>query len=148
MSEGGYRVASGLAFLGLLAAVLLLIATGGLFSPTPWAIAVQVLALVLMVWARLTFGLRSFHATANPTAGGLVTTGPYRYWRHPIYAAILYIVAAGVASRPTPLHLGLGLAAAAFTGVRIACEEHLLVGMYPDYRDYSRTTKRLVPGIF
>src|SRR5690349_14967955 len=34
--------------------------------------AVQVLAVGLMLWARWTFGRRSFHAAANPTAGGLV----------------------------------------------------------------------------
>jgi len=45
-----------------------------------------------MLWARLTFGGRSFHAGANPTAGGVVTTGPYRFVRHPIYAAILYFL--------------------------------------------------------
>src|SRR5436305_14686109 len=66
-----------------------------LFCRNPIVIAVQVLAALLMIWARLTFGLRSFHAAATPTAGGLVDTGPYRYWRHPIYAAILYFVWAG-----------------------------------------------------
>ena len=58
-------------------------------------IAVQAAAIVLMVWARLTFGRRSFHAAANPTSGGLVTSGPYRFVRHPIYAAACYFVWAG-----------------------------------------------------
>jgi hypothetical protein len=40
----------------------------------------------------LTFGARSFHAGANPTDGGVVTAGPYRFFRHPIYAAILYFL--------------------------------------------------------
>jgi protein-S-isoprenylcysteine O-methyltransferase Ste14 len=34
--------------------------------------------------ARVTFGGRSFHVGANPTEGGLVTKGPYRFVRHPI----------------------------------------------------------------
>jgi protein-S-isoprenylcysteine O-methyltransferase Ste14 len=71
-----------------------------IFGTGPITITIQVIAALLMVWARLTFGIRSFHGTANPTAGGLVTTGPYRYIRHPIYAAILYFFWAGIA-RPT-----------------------------------------------
>ena len=58
---------------------------GVLFTAQPIAIALQLIAIALMVWARVTFGRRSFHAAANPTAGGLVTTGPYRFIRHPIY---------------------------------------------------------------
>ena len=58
-----------------------------LVASGPVAIAAQVGAVLLMIWACLTFGGRSFHARADPTAGGLVTTGPYRYIRHPIYTA-------------------------------------------------------------
>src|SRR5512141_1042392 len=53
-----------------------------LFANRPLAIAFQVLAAALMLWARLSFGSRSFHAAANPTEGHLVTTGPYRFIRH------------------------------------------------------------------
>jgi protein-S-isoprenylcysteine O-methyltransferase Ste14 len=41
----------------------------------------QVLALLLFLWARITFGRRSYHVVADPTAGGLVTDGPYRFIR-------------------------------------------------------------------
>jgi hypothetical protein len=63
---------------------------GVLFTAQPIAIALQLIAVALMVLARVTFGRRSFHAAANPTAGGLVTTGPYRIIRHPISAACLF----------------------------------------------------------
>src|SRR5262245_36894731 len=69
-----------------------------LVAHRPVPIAVQVAAGALMLWARLTFRVRSFHAGADPTPGGLVTTGPYRFVRHPIYTAILLFVWAGVAS--------------------------------------------------
>ena len=62
---------------------------GSLFLPVPAVIAVQAFAAALMLWARVTFGKRSFHASATPTAGGLVNTGPYRYLRHPIYTGLL-----------------------------------------------------------
>jgi protein-S-isoprenylcysteine O-methyltransferase Ste14 len=41
----------------------------------------------------------------------------------------------------------LGLLAIAFTAVRIVAEEKLLVTMYPEYREYARATKRVVPFV-
>src|SRR5580765_8045052 len=123
--------------LALMAGGLLgLWATGSLFSPQPVVIALQGGAVALVLWARVTFGKRSFHAAANPTAGGLVTTGPYRYIRHPIYTAILYFLWAGIAAHPSLVALAVVLLATAFTAVRIVAEEKLLVTMYPEYGSY------------
>src|ERR1051325_11532743 len=72
----------------MIGALIGLYKIGVLFTAQPIAIALQLMAIGLMVWARITFGRRSFHAAANPTAGGLITTGPYRYIRHPIYTAV------------------------------------------------------------
>jgi protein-S-isoprenylcysteine O-methyltransferase Ste14 len=117
-------------------------------SAAPLVIALQVGAVVVMVWARLTLGRRSFHATASPTEGRLVTTGPYRWVRHPIYAAVClfsWACCVGHLSR-----LALGLAAIVTVGglVRVFAEEKLLRARYPEYLDYARRTKRLVPYVF
>jgi protein-S-isoprenylcysteine O-methyltransferase Ste14 len=118
-----------------------------IFGTGPITITIQVIAALLMVWARLTFGIRSFHGIANPTAGGLVRTGPYRYIRHPIYAAILYFFWAGIAAHPSLVTVAVGLLATALTAVRIVAEEKLLVTMYPEYSAYTRGTKRVVPFV-
>jgi protein-S-isoprenylcysteine O-methyltransferase Ste14 len=112
------------------------------------AIAVQILAALLMLWARLTFGLRSFHASADPTEGGLVTSGPYRYLRHPIYAAILYFFGAGILSHISLSNVlfGLGLTIGLF--MRIFAEENLVRERYPAYADYASRTKRIIPFVF
>ena len=141
------RSLSLLGTLALSGAVLGLYLARALFARGPVAIAVQVLAALLMLWARLTFGGRSFHAGANPTAGGIVTTGPYRYLRHPIYAAILYFVWAGVGSHFSTPALAAGLSATAAVALRIATEERLLVERYPEYRDYAARTRRLIPFV-
>ncbi len=72
------------AFVLMVIGVAGLYGAGTLFATHPAAIAVQVAAFLLMVAARITFGRRSFHAAANPTSGGVVSSGPYAYVRHPI----------------------------------------------------------------
>ena len=136
------------ALVGLVACIVgLYLNNYAIFGAGPATITIQVVAALLMAWARLTFGIRSFHGTANPTAGGLVTTGPYRYIRHPIYAAIIYFLWAGIAAHPSLVTVAIGLLATALTAVRIVAEEKLLVTMYPEYGAYARVTKRLVPFV-
>jgi protein-S-isoprenylcysteine O-methyltransferase Ste14 len=100
-----------------------------------------------MVWARLTFGLRSLHAAATPTAGGLVTTGPYRLMRHPIYSAILLFLWAGVASHLSPLSVVLGVLATGAIAVRLSTEERLVIMRYPEYAAYAARTRRVIPFV-
>ncbi|MFZ0963192.1 MAG: methyltransferase [Terriglobia bacterium] len=137
-----------LAFLGAVVCLLLLAMQKALLGAGPVTIAIQAAALLLMAWARLTFGGRSFHAAANPTAGGLVTRGPYRYLRHPIYAAVLYFLWAGIGAHPSLTHILIALLASALLGVRMFAEEQFLRKEYPEYGDYARRTSRVLPFIF
>jgi protein-S-isoprenylcysteine O-methyltransferase Ste14 len=111
-------------------------------------ITVQVAAALLMLWARLTFGRRSFHASADPTEGGLMASGPYRYLRHPIYASVIYFVWAGVVCHISITTVLLGSVATAGLVVRIIAEERLVVKRYPEYASYASCTKRIIPFIF
>ena len=91
------RWMSAAAFVAMLLGLVGLVLTESLFSSAWPSVAVQITAVALMLWARATFGARSFHAMADPTQGALVTTGPYRFLRHPIYTAIcLFILPAAV----------------------------------------------------
>jgi protein-S-isoprenylcysteine O-methyltransferase Ste14 len=143
-----WKLLSFTALAGLVACIVgLYLNDYAIFGTGPITITIQVIAALLMIWARVKFGIRSFHGTANPTAGGLVTTGPYRYIRHPIYAAILYFFWAGIAAHPSLVTVAVGLLATACTAVRIVAEEKLLVEIYPEYAAYARVTKRVVPFI-
>jgi protein-S-isoprenylcysteine O-methyltransferase Ste14 len=145
------RVRSLLATLLLVLCILLLLWRHELIARHPAGIALQGVAVLLMGWARITFGMRSFNASATPTEGGLVTNGPYRYWRHPIYAAILLFLWAGVLSQghaPTTVALLLAAGATLMTAVRIHAEETLLRTTFSGYDAYASRTKRLVPFVF
>jgi protein-S-isoprenylcysteine O-methyltransferase Ste14 len=135
-------------YLFIVLALVLLIYFRGVFSSSLLVIAVQALAAALMVWARFVFGSRSFHYAADPTSGGLVTTGPYKFIRHPIYAAILYFTLAGVAANWSWMNTTLLAVVCVGVGIRIYCEERLVVVEYPEYSEYAKGTKRIVPFVF
>lgn len=129
----------------LVLSIVGLVYTGNLLAVGPVAIGLQVAAFLLMIWARLTFGFRSFHFAANPTEGGLVTTGPYRFMRHPIYSAILLFVWTGIATHLSPISVALGLMLTAMLFLRMVFEEALVRRRYPEYDQYASRTKRVVP---
>jgi protein-S-isoprenylcysteine O-methyltransferase Ste14 len=129
-------------------ALVELLVRGAFFSSQPVAIIAEVASVVLMVWARLTFGRRSFNAAANPKAGGLVTTGPYRFIRHPIYTAACLFGWSGILANWSLINVLLGVLLIVGAVARMLCEERLIIEAYPEYRDYARATKRMVPYIF
>ncbi len=124
-----------------------LIMTEALFHPNPVSILVQAGAVVLMVWARKTLGMRSFHASANPTSGPLITAGPYRWWRHPIYAAIIYFTWAGVLPQVSLQSVAAALLVTGGLYLRMRLEEGFLRGAYPEYEAYCTSAKRFVPYV-
>jgi len=139
------KVISIVGFVIMIVALLLLLKIHSLLGENVIAITVQVLAVGLMIWARVAFGRRSFHAPGNPTEGGLVTSGPYRYIRHPIYAAVLYFIWAGVLSHLSIETLALGICGLLGAGMRMFVEERMLKERYPEYREYAHRTRRLIP---
>lgn len=140
-----FKLASIVGLVIMIAVLIMLIADHSLFAEDPISIGLQILAFSLMIWARMTFGGRSFHAAANPTAGGVVTSGPYGFVRHPIYAAALLFTWTGVLSHFSMMNLVLGICAVTGVGLRIAAEEKLLVERYPEYKEYAKRTKRIIP---
>jgi protein-S-isoprenylcysteine O-methyltransferase Ste14 len=140
-------VVSRFALVVVVAAIALLLVAGELLSPSPVVIAAQVLALLLAVWARRTFAAGAFALIAAPRGEAVLATGPYRWVRHPQYAAALLLIWAGVLSHVSVLSVVTGVVVAALAAVRIVCEERLLRERFPDYAAYAARTRRLVPFV-
>lgn len=147
MNQKTSHILSLVATVALIAAMIGLYRLDALFSPSPLVIALQVAALALMLWARLSFGRRSFHFAAAPTAEKLVTHGAYKFIRHPIYAAIWLFAWAGVAAHISVINVVLAVIVFASLIIRIICEESCLRQQFSDYPAYSQRTARLIPFI-
>ena len=130
------------------AAILFLAFTGSLFSRSPLVIAGQLLAVLLAVWARRSFTAAQFSIHAAPAGGGVISSGPYQFIRHPMYAAALLLIWVSVAGHLSPLNAAIGVVVTAVILIRIAAEETLLQASYPDYLAYTGQTKRIIPFLF
>jgi protein-S-isoprenylcysteine O-methyltransferase len=122
---------------------------GGRDWPVVLGILLVASGLAVRVWAVVSLG-RFFQYQIEIQKGHrVVTTGPYRYVRHPSYTGMSLVIlgiafgSGDVLSLPVTVVLtGLGLF------VRIRAEEKQLVGaLGGDYESYAAHHKRLIPGV-
>jgi len=141
----------------ILAVVVILLIRLGAFrdhglDTDPWRAGIGLvlfaLGLGFAIWARLHIGRNWGGPMTQKDDPELVTSGPYRLVRHPIYSGIL------VAGLGTALALSWWwLIAVALAGVfflySAKIEERFLTDRFPVvYPDYKRSTKMLVPFVF
>jgi protein-S-isoprenylcysteine O-methyltransferase Ste14 len=82
-----------------------------------------------------------------PDVRGLVTRGPYRLVRHPVYLGELTVCAGLVIAAPSGWNLTLAAGFGLAQGIRMKIEERALTEEFPEYEDYAATTARIVPGL-
>ncbi len=101
---------------------------------------------VLYYWARLALdGSWSSEAQVSE-ATVVVSTGPYRFLRHPIYFSktLMAFTSAAILADWIVLALGFLLLATAVYQARI--EESLMAVHLPEYREYQKKVRMLLPG--
>ncbi len=83
-----------------------------------------------------------------PQARRLVTTGPYRLIRHPLYVAEEVSVLGAALHAASPWTALLLLVHCAVQYRRMRYEEAILADVFPAYAAYARRTARVLPGIW
>lgn len=113
-------------------------------------LAMMVAGIAFRFWAVGT--LRSFfsYTVQIKKEHHVIESGPYRFVRHPAYAAsLLAIVGVGFALQSWPAVLVIGCMFLAAFGYRISVEEKALVSsLGEEYLAYSKRVKRLIPYVF
>lgn len=113
-----------------------------------------IVSALLLVWGFMLLRRRGgFHPAAEALpafewekTGRLVTTGIYRYIRHPMYSSLLFLAWGAVLKLVTPTTLILGAAASlALFATAKAEEAENLARFGEEYRAYMRRTRRFVP---
>ncbi len=101
-----------------------------------------------MIWAIYSLSYLRNRFSIVPEARGLVTSGPYRFARHPIYLGEITAGFGLVLPTILSVHLGVFVVFVGAQVLRTFYEERVLRRAYPEYAAYARHTPRLIPIIY
>ena len=119
--------------------------SGAAIASEPLTIAIAAFGLMIVVVGKLSLG-RSFGLA--PANRGVVSSGLYRFIRHPIYLGYLITHVGFVAANPADWNLVV-LAAADLALMFRAVREEQTLAVDGAYRDYMQRVRwRIIPGIF
>jgi protein-S-isoprenylcysteine O-methyltransferase Ste14 len=118
----------------------------------PWlqgiGLAIFLLGLALAVWARIYLGRNWGMPMSEKADPELVTTGPYRVIRHPIYSGIILAMVGTTIAVSLYWLIAVVVLGAYFIYSAVVEERHM-AEVFPDaYPRYKQSTKMLIPFIF
>jgi len=121
-------------------------------TANPWLLGIGlacfVLGLALAVWARVYLGRNWGMPMSRRADPELVTTGPYRRVRHPIYSGLI-LAMAGTAVAVSLYWLNAVAISGAYFLFSAVIEERTMAKLFPAaYPPYKRATKMLIPYLF
>ena len=118
-------------------------------SPILGAIGAAMVAagVALAIWARVHLGRNWGMPMTEKAEPELVTSGPYRFVRHPIYSGLL-LGLLGTALATNLIALIIAAALGAYFYYSATVEERNLAAAFPDaYPRYKTGTKMLIPFV-
>jgi protein-S-isoprenylcysteine O-methyltransferase Ste14 len=116
---------------------------------SPPALALLACAVALGLWTLFHNRPGNFNIRPEPKASGrLVTNGPYRYMRNPMYSAVLLFAAAEVLAYADLRKIACWIMLAFVLLAKAMLEERALSALFPGYAAYARRVRRFIPGVF
>lgn len=127
-----------------------------LLLPFPAAIPSSAPALVMLaagallgVWILFFNRIGNFNIRPEPKISGkLVTSGPYRTIRHPMYTAVLMLMAAFAFFGDDKIKVFYWTLLLAVLWIKSFIEEKMLSQKFTEYKKYREVTGRFLPPIF
>jgi protein-S-isoprenylcysteine O-methyltransferase Ste14 len=109
-------------------------------------VGLAIVSFVIYVWSRVTLGREWSSELRIGAQHHLVTTGPYAWIRHPIYAALLSFLASLALISANWLFIAVLVLSIVDLSLRMPREEQMMVATFGDeYEAYKRRTGRLLP---
>ena len=127
----------------------MLAVTGPLIPSYPVLLVIYLVGLGLGIWAVLSMQIGNFNIIPKPLAWSkLVTSGPYRLIRHPMYLALLLVTLPLVIEEFTFFRFGVWLVLLFDLLFKLTFEENLLRVELVGYDQYIQKSSRLIPFLY
>ena len=114
-----------------------------------WTLGCIAAGIALGAWALAANRPGNFNFRPEPREGGtLITHGPYRWIRHPMYTGLL-LISAGLGGIIDSFHgwmLSLTLLGALL--VKASFEDRWMTSVHPDHATYQARTRGFIPFIY
>ena len=131
------------------ACLIAIVLTGSILARNPVLLVIEVAALLLGVWATLTVRIGNVNVLPDPRQEAvLVQSGPYRWIRHPMYAALLLGTLALVLDSSSVLRWSLWIVLLIDLVIKLHYEERMLLDHFRGYGAYMAASKRLIPYLY
>lgn len=126
-----------------------LVLRNGFYAEQYLAQSVQILAFFLAFWAIFTLSKSKLRIRPEPAEGSqLITKGPYRFIRHPMYSALIIYFASYLIDGINWINLVAVLLLIALLILKLNYEEKLLKKVFPNYSSYQKSSYRLIPYLY
>ena len=128
--------------------IAILIVNHGLHTPSNFALLIFLIGGAFGIYALKHNTLNNFNITPEIKANAaLITTGAYRYIRHPMYFSVLVMMIGVVVSKPTLLSLFIYVLLVVTLFLKAHKEETFWVEQSSEYVNYRQQTKRIIPFV-
>ena len=130
-------------------ALIYIAASGPLLARQPHGLILEFLGLAVGLWAALSMRLRQVRISPEVAPDAtLVTSGPYRFVRHPMYLAVLTVTLALLLDFFSWPRAAAWLVLLVDIVAKMNYEEKLLAARFPGYESYRKTTRRIFPFVY
>lgn len=107
------------------------------------------ISVLLMIWAVAAMKKSRLRIMPDPHRDALlITAGPYRYIRHPMYTAVLLACIGLLCAHFSFLRFCYWAALSLVLVMKMMYEEKMLSKKFEQYTAYSKNTYRILPYIF
>ncbi len=132
-----------------LCCIILIIVSGSVVGRHHLLLFLQIVGMAIGIWSIAVMGIGNMNISPLVKEGAvLITKGPYRVIRHPMYSAVLLVLWPAIIDDCSLMRIIAGIVLTIVLIIKMLFEERLLKKQFAEYETYMKTTKRLIPVIF
>ncbi len=123
--------------------------SGMVFPRNIFIFLIYFIAFFIGFWAIFSMNNQTVNVLPDVRENATLTkSGPYKLIRHPMYSAVLSFLLGLLLNDFSMLRLLIYGCTVIVLLFKISVEEKMLLAKFPDYKEYSTTTKKLIPFLY